>query len=911
MKKLIYSFALLMSTAFSMVHAIGNPIVNGSFESGDYTGWTLFETPSTGRETFGTWGIATDGQTIVGGEFTFDYFDGINVSQISPGLPHTYTATEGNNVAYQLQNGSQTHTMYQDVEVCSQATNLTWDMEYRNHTSFNASSQYSAVEIWDPVTNTILSTLFKTVVGDPAVMSMTAMTANISAFAGQTVRIMVTHQVQNYFFDAAWDNFRIPSCETRDILQVGPHSTSWNDGSFNVTQIPASDFPLETLTDYDAIYVDASARNLSIFTARSAEIATYVNNGGGIVTDSGGDFNAPNFSWTPHGGTLGWVTQHQNSVTITSLGLAHPVTAGLTNAGLSGWGNSQHNYFSATAGLDILTVNPSNQASTLAGTFGAGRVVYFGLDPTFHQPNGQSQQLIRQALNWAGNVSIVDEDTDADGVLDISDNCVNTANTDQADNDNDGAGDVCDPDDDNDTVLDTADNCPTSLAIGGGSGDPDQTDTDGDGAGDICDTDLDGDGVLNNPDICPVNPDPLQEDNDLDGQGDACDDDDDNDGVLDATPDNCPFDANAGQEDLDGDGIGDICDKDVDGDGVNDVDSDGVVLDNCPITPNPLQDDNDLDDEGDACDPDDDNDGVVDGTDNCPLEPNPVQLNNDGDGLGDACDPDDDNDGVVDGTDNCPFDANANQADAEGDGIGDVCDPDDDNDGVADGTDNCPVVANSGQADLDGDGEGDACDIDKDGDDVDNDVDNCMYDPNSDQADLDGDALGDVCDPDIDGDGVLNAAPDNCPRTVNPDQADNEGDGIGDLCDDDDDNDGVDDLADNCPITANQDQTDFDLDGFGDACDPDDDNDGVADVDDQCSETPALVIVDEASGCSIAQLCPCEGPYGTSSSWRNHGKFVSCTAKTSESFVDLGLITDAEKDAIVSGAAQSTCGDKK
>jgi len=38
---------------------------------------------------------------------------------------------------------------------------------------------------------------------------------------------------------------------------------------------------------------------------------------------------------------------------------------------------------------------------------------------------------------------------------------------------------------------------------------------------------------------------------------------------------------------------------------------------------------------------------------------------------------------------------------------------------------------------------------------------------------------------------------------------------------------------------------------------------------------------------------------------------VSCVAKTSESFVEMGLISEAQKDAIVSIGAQSTCGVKK
>ena len=59
-----------------------------------------------------------------------------------------------------------------------------------------------------------------------------------------------------------------------------------------------------------------------------------------------------------------------------------------------------------------------------------------------------------------------------------------------------------------------------------------------------------------------------------------------------------------------------------------------------------------------------------------------------------------------------------------------------------------------------------------------------------------------------------------------------------------------------------------------------------------------------ASGCSIDQLCPCEHQ------WRNHGRYVSCVVDAAEDFAAAGLITEEEEDAIVSEAAQSSCGDK-
>ena len=155
---------------------------------------------------------------------------------------------------------------------------------------------------------------------------------------------------------------------------------------------------------------------------------------------------------------------------------------------------------------------------------------------------------------------------------------------------------------------------------------------------------------------------------------------------------------------------------------------------------------------------------------------------------------------------------------------------------------------------------------------------------------------------DHDGDGVVNSG-DNCPYLANSDQIDTDQDGEGNACDNDDDNDEVPDNSDNCPLTENNDQDDFDNDGAGDECDLDDDNDGINDGLDQCLGTLETDLVN-AEGCSIDDLCAC------SNAWKNHGAYVKCVAQTSEDFVDAGLISEEEKDTIVSDAAQSTCGKK-
>lgn len=137
-----------------------------------------------------------------------------------------------------------------------------------------------------------------------------------------------------------------------------------------------------------------------------------------------------------------------------------------------------------------------------------------------------------EACHWGTDPCIFTADTDQDGVPDPNDNCVDTANPDQADTDGDGIGDTCD-------------NCPDST-------NPDQADDDGDGAGNACDicpggddtVDTDGDGT---PDFC--DPCPLDDPDDTDGDG-VCDsedpcpqdnpDDSDFDGVCDSE-DPCPY----------------------------------------------------------------------------------------------------------------------------------------------------------------------------------------------------------------------------------------------------------------------------------------------------------------------------------------------------------------------------------
>jgi hypothetical protein len=185
-----------------------SPFADPSFEN-TYTGWTLFATNTTG--TCGTWGIATTGQTIAAGASVFDYFTQTTIAENSPGLPITYTATNGTHVSVALQDCGEEHRMYQTIAIPTNANSIAWDMMYNNHAgAFDPTNEYIAINVRNPATDAIIATIYKTTQGVDAitVATMTTYLGAITPYRGETIRIDVDMMVNNDWLDAAFDNFR-------------------------------------------------------------------------------------------------------------------------------------------------------------------------------------------------------------------------------------------------------------------------------------------------------------------------------------------------------------------------------------------------------------------------------------------------------------------------------------------------------------------------------------------------------------------------------------------------------------------------------------------------------------------------------------------------------------------------------
>ncbi len=158
-------------------------LVNGSFETGDFSGWTTVTTSSP----FRPWAVTGAGQG-----------DGFDMLQTSP-QDGTFEAWNGFDGS-----GPMEYQMYQDVSIpAGNAATLSWlDRVQWNFTLGGTATQPRLydVEVRDPNTNAILDTVYSFSTGTQAQnptgnTNWQSHSADLSAYAGQTVRIFFREQI--------------------------------------------------------------------------------------------------------------------------------------------------------------------------------------------------------------------------------------------------------------------------------------------------------------------------------------------------------------------------------------------------------------------------------------------------------------------------------------------------------------------------------------------------------------------------------------------------------------------------------------------------------------------------------------------------------------------------------------------
>jgi hypothetical protein len=194
-----YSGGHKASQSWSFTVQLGHQlIINGSFETGDFTGWNVSTVATGGSGTpFQPWSV------------TPAEFGGYAAYQILPTLPQhgTHDAWNGFDGG-----GPMEFRMYQDVSIPSGVSlNLSWrDRAQWNFCCGQTQPRTYEVQLRNPSTNAIMTTLYSFSTGVEGFYHDTGWLTHshdLSAFAGQTVRIFFLEKIPENFTGPAQIEF--------------------------------------------------------------------------------------------------------------------------------------------------------------------------------------------------------------------------------------------------------------------------------------------------------------------------------------------------------------------------------------------------------------------------------------------------------------------------------------------------------------------------------------------------------------------------------------------------------------------------------------------------------------------------------------------------------------------------------
>jgi hypothetical protein len=183
-------------------------VVNGGFETGTFSGWTVVNQPDGFPD--GSWYVYS-GTTAP-----------VSFFSIAAPPGGTFAATTD-------QNGVGSHVLYQDVALEAGFSHvLSFDLYYSNQNGAFATpssldfsvfpNQQYRIDVLragaDPFSvapGDVIATVFQTRVGDAPVLVPTRVTFDLSAFAGTTVRLRFAEVDNQFYFQASVDNVAIQS----------------------------------------------------------------------------------------------------------------------------------------------------------------------------------------------------------------------------------------------------------------------------------------------------------------------------------------------------------------------------------------------------------------------------------------------------------------------------------------------------------------------------------------------------------------------------------------------------------------------------------------------------------------------------------------------------------------------------
>jgi len=205
-------------------------VVNGDFETGNLSGWTLVNTTSKG-----SW---------------FPYA-GTKTPFADGGDPPFFAPPQGNWAAVTDEVEPVTAVMYQDIALEPGWTHsISATLYYLSFAPINAQPtlltptggpegpQQYRVDVIKPTAplltlapEDILATLFANKFGDPQVMAPTAFSADLSALAGQTVRLRLVNAVNNSVYNAGADAISIASTPPSNVFTKGKLQLNKQNGT--------------------------------------------------------------------------------------------------------------------------------------------------------------------------------------------------------------------------------------------------------------------------------------------------------------------------------------------------------------------------------------------------------------------------------------------------------------------------------------------------------------------------------------------------------------------------------------------------------------------------------------------------------------------------------------------------------